>query len=151
MQARIITIKAFLLISHAQALPINHHFSESHLDPRGHSVYTDATYGTSTEGRLAYGLVSFACLFSVAFVLGTLVMYQTLILADYPQGIRAKRFDRKNIKFTWLLVQLQTLIALGLTISSSILVVTLGTTTQEQCFSAIMVCVAFYTTAKMCL
>jgi hypothetical protein len=66
-------------------------------------------------------------------------------------GIRVKSFEKKKLKFTWLLVHLQTLISLGFVISSSILVVTYGTTTQGQCFSAILVCVAFYTTAKMCL
>ncbi|KAF2452021.1 hypothetical protein P171DRAFT_479033 [Karstenula rhodostoma CBS 690.94] len=126
---------AFLWSSYAQALPLNRGSSGSYVEPRKDSVYTDPTYGTSTEGRLAYGLVSFVCLFSLAFVL----------------GIRAKRFEKKKLKFTWLLVHLQTLIALGLVISSSILVVTFGTTTQAQCFSAIMVCVAFYITGKICL
>ena len=54
-------------------------------------------------------------------------------------GLRAKEFDRKKIKLAWLLVHVQTAIALGLAVSSSVLIVTFGTTTQGQCFSAIMV------------
>ncbi|KAK7188104.1 hypothetical protein DPSP01_001645 [Paraphaeosphaeria sporulosa] len=128
-------VMAFLWSSYLQSLQLSHGSSASPVHPRSNSVYTDPDYGTSMQGRLAYGLVSFFCLFSLAFVL----------------GIRAKRFEKKKLKFTWLLVHVQTLIALGLVISSSILVVTFGTTTQEQCFSAIMVCVVFYITAKMCL
>ncbi|KAF9739600.1 hypothetical protein PMIN01_02234 [Paraphaeosphaeria minitans] len=126
---------AFIWSSYTQALPMSHGPSKSLVQLRSDSVYTDPTYGTSTQGRLAYGLVSFVCLFSLAFVL----------------GIRVKRFEKRKLKFTWLLVQIQTLIALGLVISSSILIVTFGTTTQEQCFSAIMVCAVFYTMAKLCL
>ena len=54
-------------------------------------------------------------------------------------GLRAKEFDRKKIKLAWLLVHVQTAIALGLVVSSSVLIVTFGTTTQGQCYSAIMV------------
>jgi hypothetical protein len=71
---------AFLSSSYAQALPLGHDPS-SHIESR-YSVYTDATYGTSTNGRLAYGLVSFVCLFSLAFVLGTLSLWQLLIQAN---------------------------------------------------------------------
>ena len=42
---------------------------------RRESVYTDLTYGTSMQGRLAYGLVSFGCLFALAFVLGRLMLF----------------------------------------------------------------------------
>jgi hypothetical protein len=66
-------IMVFLSASYAQALPLGQDSSNSHRETRS-SVYTDPTYGTSTNGRLAYGLVSFACLFSLAFVLGTLSM-----------------------------------------------------------------------------
>lgn len=66
-------------------------------------------------------------------------------------GLRTRNFDRRKVSFGWVLVHLQTLIALALVMSSSVLVVTFGTTTQAQCFSAIMVCVVFYCAAKLCL
>ena len=57
---------------YVQALPLREGTDAAALVPRRKSVYTDVTYGTSTEGRLSYGLVSFACLFALAFVLGKL-------------------------------------------------------------------------------
>lgn len=76
-------LMALLWSTYAHAFPLGNDASNVHIDSRGDSVYTDPTYGTSTQGRLAYGLMSYACLFALAFVLGTPHMRPRLYIANH--------------------------------------------------------------------
>jgi hypothetical protein len=109
-------------------------------------------YAKDAKPRMILTVVGLTCMFALAFMMGILISTMNKFPRTYPLlGLRARRDRRQKLNFANILVYIQVLLAFCYVVSSAIVKLGLGIITNEECYSAIIICLVFYTSTKMAL